>query len=324
MECATITSDSLEVTICAYGATVVSVKFKGSEITVNDGLDAVVAGNAEYYGCVVGRFAGRLTTPRGVVLHGGSGGWSRRVWRLDFDDRRVDCCLDDVDDDGFDGRATARVRYAVSGGRLTIDYLCESDAPTVVSMTNHTYWNLGAPLGAHSLRVSSARWVETDAALVATGRIVDVSKTPLDFTTLKELRDVLHLDIDHCFTADVVTADLVAPKLALHLETTQPGLQVYTANFLPGARRQTAICLETQHLPNSPNYADTVPPAGFHVAPGAAYEHRTIITLEEAWKGTLALLPPSGSARRGRTRRPCKCCRTWCWRRRKARARRSS
>lgn len=274
-----IGSEVLQVTICEFGATVVSIKFKGLEVTVNDGLDAIVSGNREYYGCVVGRYAGRLGTPEGVLLHGGPGGWSRRVWRLESDDQRVDCFLD-VDDDGFDGRARAKVSYRVDGARLTIDYSCESDKPTVVSLTNHTYFNLGASLGDHSLRVSTATCVETDDDLVATGRIVDMSETPLDFTSLRALRDVLHLDIDHCFTGDAVTADLVAPKLALHLETTQPGLQVYTANFLPGERRQSAICLETQHLPNSPNYAETFP-RGFEVTPTSPYVERTSLTFAE-------------------------------------------
>ncbi|KAJ8600245.1 hypothetical protein CTAYLR_001993 [Chrysophaeum taylorii] len=239
--------------------------------------------------CCVGRCAGRIRNAAFSVgetryelepnsgrhlLHGGHRGWSFRDWEIvERETRRVSLRLA-VDDDGFPGRAVAAVTYAVEGARLTMRFECTTDAPSPVSMTNHAYFNLGGDLEDHYLRVSGAsRFVETDDDLVPTGHLKSCPED-LDFSAPKRLVG----DLDHCLVVDdgaMIKAFLRGPRVSMRLATTQPGLQVYTANFLPGLHRRTAVCLETQHLPDSVNHPNF--PSWNLVDADRPYDHATTI-----------------------------------------------
>ena len=188
-----------------------------------------------------------------------------------------------------------------------IQYTATTDAPTVINITNHSYFNLnghnaGSVLG-HRLAMDANAYLETDAQLIPTGQIIPVAGTPMDFTEEKTIgRDIgadypaLHLGggYDHCFTVPDAGlrhfAWLTGPETGIRMETlsTLPAVQVYTSNMLaldrPGKGgavydRRAAVCLETQDYPDAPNhmeFPDTT------VTPKTAYSATTLYRFDIA------------------------------------------
>jgi aldose 1-epimerase len=177
---------------------------------------------------------------------------------------------------------------------LCIDVEGRTDAPTVLNVTNHAYWNLegtssptapqDATVREHLLSVAADRVVRVDDALLPTGALDPVQGTVFDLRSATPLGTVIDAGelapvggLDHCFVLDgsEPAAELVDPGSGrrLRLVTDQPGLQVYTSNHGAGPLpRHAAVCLESQHLPDAPNQS------GFPSAvlrPGATYRHRT-------------------------------------------------
>jgi aldose 1-epimerase len=246
-------------------------------------------------------------------LHGGPGGLDKRVWQIvDVSDKGgvAKVALRTVSpagDQGYPGNLTVTTTYTLDDrGSLTIDMDASTDAPTVVNLTNHALFNLageGAPGGAlgHRMTVAAHRYTPVDAALIPTGELRDVTGTPFDFTKGRIIDDVVRdgrdpqivigRGVDHNFVLDAgKTAD---PKLAVRLEdprsgrvlevlTDQPGIQIYTGNFLDGTfvgknkhvyRMGDGIALEPQVFPDTPNK----PAFGSaRVDPGKPYHHRMI------------------------------------------------
>lgn len=186
--------------------------------------------------------------------------------------------------DGFPGEVELEVRYSLAGSGLVIQYTAATDAPTVVNITNHSYFNLnghasGSVLG-HRLAMDARAYLETDEHSIPSGRRIPVAGTPMDFTEEKTLgRDIgedypaLHQGhgYDHCFVVPDSglrhVAWLTGPETGIRMETlsTQPGVQVYSANYLTpstpckdGAHYapRGAVCLETQEFPDAPNHPD--------------------------------------------------------------------
>ena len=250
-----------------------------------------------YFGSSVGRFCNRIGEGKFQIdgvdyqvtlnsgkhhLHGGKNNFSYRLWEAELlegsDFVGVQFSLVSADgEEGYPGTLKAQAVYQWNeADELTIKYLAETDAPTHVNLTNHSYWNLaGAGSGTalqHIATIEADQWLDVDADLIPSGKYNEVAETPLDFRVpstlgarLAELEDTK--GYDHCYVIRGETgvlrqaAKIIDPKTGrtLEIETTQPGMQLYTANHLPGNQRSNgyqshhAFCLETQHYPNSPN-----------------------------------------------------------------------
>ncbi|MER5896605.1 aldose epimerase family protein [Streptomyces sp. NPDC001876] len=259
-------------------------------------------GKHPYFGAVVGRYANRIANgrftldgethhipanDRGHALHGGPEGFHTKVWdaTADTTDDSVSLrlTLHSPDGDmGFPGALDATVTYTLdTAGTLAIDYASVTDRATVVNLTNHAYFELagqGDVLG-HRLEVDADTYLPVDGDGIPLGPPAGVGGTPFDLTAPRVLGEAIAPEdeqlrmaggFDHCWvlreTADGLrrAARLTAPDSGRVLEvwTTEPGIQVYTANQLDGSftdatgrrhERHGAVCLETQHLPDSPN-----------------------------------------------------------------------
>lgn len=249
-------------------------------------------------------------------LHGGTVGFDKHVWQIvDVSDaggiaKVAMRMVSPAGDQGYPGNLTVTATYTLDDrGDLTIGYEASTDAPTIVNLTNHALFNLageGAPGGALPQRfmVAAHRFTPVNEALIPTGELRPVAGTPFDFTSPKVLDDVVRdgrdpqivigRGVDHNFVLDA--GKTAEPKLAARLEdprsgrvlevfTTEPGIQVYTGNFLDGTligknrhvyRMGDGIALEPQVFPDTPNQ----PAFGSaRVDPGKPYHHRMIYRL---------------------------------------------
>ena len=220
--------------------------------------------------------------------HGGRDGFHRRVWSIDGTDHRNGAALmlslvSPDGDEGFPGRLEVHMTYTLSDGdELRIEYRAVTSRPTVINLTHHSYWALsepGAVLDAR-LRIEADAYTPVNSLLIPTGDIAPVDGTPFDFRAPRVLssriRDgscsqlVIGRGYDHNFVLRGPGASLrPAARLedprsgrVLEVLTTEPGLQLYTGNFLNGTvpgksrrlyRQGDGIALETQHFPDSPN-----------------------------------------------------------------------
>ncbi len=281
----------IEVAVLTYGARLASIT-----VPRPPGLQEVLLGcpdmagwEAEpaYLGATVGRFAGRIEGARftldgrehrltdndsGACLHGGAPGFERAVWQAHAYGAAVVMRHTSPDgDQGFPGRLAVAVRFSLRDGRaLAIEYTATTDAPTVLNLTNHAYFNLagaGDVLG-HSMTIAGDAFVPVGPGLIQTGPPCPVAGTPFDLRTprllgarINEADPQLRLAGGYDHTYLLSPAPTLAPRwvarlalggLAMDVHTTEPAIQLYTANSLSG-RRHEAVCLETQHVPNAPN-----------------------------------------------------------------------
>ncbi|MGN0652391.1 MAG: aldose epimerase family protein [Gemmiger sp.] len=302
---AVLSNQQIEVHILSYGAVIHRLLVpdrKGSRVDVVLGYDTVqdYELNPDCMGAVVGRYANRIggaafplyeniihVTPNdsGNCLHSGLNGFHHSVFRMSQDgDAVVLTAVSPDGTDGFPGEVELEVRYSLAGSGLVIQYTASTDAPTVVNITNHSYFNLnghasGSVLG-HRLAMDAKYYLETNETSVPTGRKIPVAGTPMDFTEEKTLSRDIAEDYgalkqaggyDHCFGVTDSglrhAAWLTGPETGIRMETltTQPGVQLYTANFLkpvtPGKdgaqyAPRGAVCLEAQEFPDAPNHPD--------------------------------------------------------------------
>lgn len=231
-------------------------------------------------------------TDRGHALHGGPDGFHTQVWEAagDATDEAATLrlTLHSPDGDmGFPGALDVTVTYTLDpAGTLALDYTATTDRPTVINLTNHAYFDLAArgDILGHTLQVDAETYLPVDGEGIPEGPAVPVRGTPFDLTephTVGERIALPHEQLrraggfDHCWVlggpdtppAPRRAARLTAPgaERVMEVWTTEPGIQVYTANQLDGALatadggrhdRHSAVCLETQHLPDSPNRPD--------------------------------------------------------------------
>jgi len=252
------------------------------------------------------------------ALHGGPRGFDKAVWRIAAVDHGpiagVTLTMTSPDgDQGFPGKLDVTVTYTLDdAGVLTIDFAATADRPTIVNLTNHALFDLageGSPAGAmqHRLTISARRYTPVDATLIPTGALTPVAGTVFDFTRgrllsggVRDGRDaqiVIGRGYDHNMVLDKGRTE--TPGLAARLEdpgsgrvlevmSTEPGLQVYSGNFLDGTligkrghvyRMGDGIALEPQAFPDTPNR----PAFGSaRIAPDKPYHHRMIYRLSVA------------------------------------------
>jgi len=224
----------------------------------------------------------------GHCLHGGPLGWQYQVYEVDGEVTESDLTLKMVSPDGdnnFPGNVEAYVSYSLDDrNALTINYYATTDKKTVINMTNHSYFNLNGdpnePITNHLLTVKASNFTPVDSTYMTTGEIAPVEGTPMDFTTAKAVgEEIDNFDyeqlkngngydhnwvLDNENNIDAAVIKLESPKtgIVLQVYTDQPGVQVYTGNFLDGTvtgkkgivyKQRTGICLETQKYPDSPN-----------------------------------------------------------------------
>lgn len=292
----------------------------GAPVDVVLGFDTLeeYLADTEYIGATVGRYANRIAAGRFSLdgnqytlatndgpnhSHGGMRGFSHRTWTVcDLSSVHVTLSLSSPDgEEGFPGNLNTSVTYRLDGTALSIHYQAHSDRATPCSLTNHSYFNLGGHASAsamdHQLTIYASRYTPIDSHCLVLGTIDPVEGTPMDFRTPTVIGVRIDDDFeqlrrgngyDHNYAVDhwdgsLRPAALVSSPItgiSMLVETTQPGIQLYTANFLSnrrgkdGARycARNSLCLETQSFPDSPNHPDF--PSSI-LRPGERYSHST-------------------------------------------------
>lgn len=305
-----------------YGATLQTLIVSGRAGAVDVVLGYESAGEYERragnLGGTIGRYANRigggefeLNGRRYILarnsgpnhLHGGLRGFDRRIWSAEAGDDQVRFSrLSPDGEEGYPGNLRAAVTYTLTERGLLISYDAVSDADTVISLTNHSYFNLagGGTALAHELRINAASFTENDENCLPTGRLIPVAGTPFDFRTVKPVgRDIgadnVQLAIGHGYDHNFAlsgrdAAELYSPEsgIAMQITTDMPGVQLYTANFLehiPGKHGtlmepRGAICLETQEFPDAVHHADFPSPV-LHAGERYHRETELIFTLRQ-------------------------------------------
>ncbi len=316
----------LAVQITNYGGRVVSLfapdrnGVPGSVVLGFDTLDKYLHARERFHGAIIGRCANRIARGRftldGITyelstnegrhhLHGGVNGFDRAVWHAhQIDDRRLILTYSSRQfEEGYPGSVSARVTYRVTPDlALVIDYEATTDAPTIVNLTNHSYFNLAGPgsgpVSEHALQILADEYTPIDESLVPTGEIAPVDGTPLDFRTPRRIGerqgdDFEQLRFGRGYDHNWVLRTTSGPKRTaarvyepisgrlMEVLTTEPGLQFYGGNFFDGSdigtsgkphRHREGFALETQHFPdspNQPNFPSTV------LRPGEVYRSQT-------------------------------------------------
>lgn len=265
--------------------------------------------NPHYLGAIIGRVANRIAGAEFTLngkrhtidanegnntLHGGAGGISHRVWSMERDGTRAaQFKLRSADgDQGFPGQVDFTVTISLTGQTVTYDMMAKVDRPTPINMTQHNYYNLNgkATIAGHSQQIPSDLFLATDAQGVPTQQM-DVSQTTLDFRKLAPLhcKTAFGIDSHFCLQTDKPTKILLTNNkdCELEMQTTQPGVQVYTSSKLPEVAAPSSgqthapfcgICIEPQGYPNAVNRPDF---PSIIVTPDAPYRHHLSVTLHD-------------------------------------------
>lgn len=309
----TLTNESgASVTLSSLGAGIVKTDVPDR----NGKLDDVVIGYAnpaDYIadgscaGKIPGRFANRIARGHFTLdgkeytlainngpnaLHGGPTGFMNRIWDSTADEAEdsVTFTRNSPDgEEGYPGTLKVKAKYTWSDDNvLTLRLQAETDAPTVINLTNHAYWNLeGHNSGSildHELQLACSHYLPTDDTLIPTGEIAAVAGTPMDFTSPKKIGRDIKADFpalnygkgyDNCWIADgpkrkgeLRTVAILTSEPSgrvLEVSTTQPAAQVYTGNWLAGSPANKCgrsyndydgVAIECQNMPDAPNHAD--------------------------------------------------------------------
>ena len=300
----------MEVGVSDYGARIVSIIVPNKE---GIGTDVVLGFNSisnylaaaeSFHGTTIGRFANRIAkgefelggkkytiAPNNGLnaLHGGNDGFDKKVWdrRVNEGENKVEFYLVSPDgDSGFPGNLTVAVSYCLTEeNELFINYRAETDAPTVLNLTNHAFFNLngegGENISNHEIKINADSFLPVDESQIPTGEIKAVENTDFDFRTSRLLSEVFKSNdpqivhakgLDHNFILnkerkDKPAAQAFSKQTGIHLKvyTTEPGLQFYTGNSLNGKdkgksgksyHQYDGFCFEAQKFPDSPNQPD--------------------------------------------------------------------
>lgn len=309
----------LEASFINYGATITSLKvpFKAGKTDVVLGFESIQdyeksfnLPSPPYFGSVIGRYAGRIhkgifslngkdyqlnTGADGNTLHGGKFGFGRVFWEAIVIDESLPAITFRYNspdgDEYFPGNLTVKVTYSISADNaLAIDYFAESDADTVVNLTNHSYFNLDGhkeSVSGLKVKINADEILEIDAAGIPTGNYIPVTGTSFDFNEKQNCP--LNIDNSFIVNKEIATA-LYSEKTGLKMtvKTNQPSVHVYVGGNCFGEikgkenaqyHKTSGICFEAQKFPDSPNkpqFPDTI------LKKGEAYKHRTQYKFEEA------------------------------------------
>lgn len=316
-----------ELTVCNYGARIVSLLVPDRDgqmtdiVTGHESIAEYLTTEEPYFGVVCGRYANRIARGRftldGTVydklainngpnnLHGGIKGFNAKVWDAEqLDASTLTLRYISLDgEEGFPGTMTVTVTYRLTDtNRVELTYRATTDKPTVVNLTNHTFFNLsgaGVPtVHDHILTIHAKNYLPADETAIPYGDPVPAAGTPMGFDTPHTIGErisepfeqlIFGRGYDHCYVLDkgdgiyAESAHCVSPRtgIAMTVYTTEPGIQLYTANWLAAKTvgkkglyypSQSAFCLETQHFPDAPNhpqYPSTV------LRPHETFESRT-------------------------------------------------
>ena len=300
----------MEVRAMNYGGIIVSLRVpdkKGVLADVVLGFDTLDAylNNTPYFGAIIGRYANRIANGKFALdgveyrlarnngmnsLHGGLKGFDKVLWHSEqFENIHgigvVFTYTSKDGEEGYPGNLKATVTYTLTDqSELQIEYEATTDKATSVNLTNHSYFNLAGEgngdILKHELMLNADRFTLVDSALIPTGELRLVARTPFDFTkptavgaridANNEQLAIAH-GFDHNFVLNRKSSQLALagrvhePQTGrvLKVYTTEPGVQFYTGNFLDGTitgknghayKKHSALCVETQHFPDSPNH----------------------------------------------------------------------
>ncbi|MFN9437256.1 MAG: aldose epimerase family protein [Planctomycetota bacterium] len=271
----------------------------GKRVNITAGFDSMdgYVQRHPYFGATVGRFCNRIAKGKFTIegktyslainngpnhLHGGEVGFDKKMWKVEefrgdssvglrFTHNRPD------GDEGYPGQLDTIAEYVWSNtNTLTLTLKATTDKPTVVNLTNHAYFNLSGPgsgtIYGHELTLDADQFLSVDDTMIPTGQLTNVVGTPLDFTKPRKIGERIGElkatnGYDHCYVVRGNAGQLrraayvvdPASGRSMEIQTTQPGVQLYTGNFLQGNpgeanyKMHEAFCLETQHYPDSPN-----------------------------------------------------------------------
>lgn len=322
----------MEISIIDYGGIITSwtaADKKGDYKDIVLGFNTLAEYEAEtpYFGALIGRYSNRiaegkfnlegqeytLAVNNGVNhIHGGLKGFDKVVWdaKTILNDSTVSLELSYLSKDmeeGYPGNLKAKVTYTLNNeDELSVFYEATTDKPTIVNLTQHSYFNLTADFNqdilGHEIVINANSYLPVDDTLIPTGEFREVNKTPFDFRKSKAIGKQINdenaqLEIgngyDHCWVLNdqdkglrfVASAYEAVSGRLLEVYSDKPGIQFYTGNFLDGTlptkskgtyQIRTGFCLETQHYPNSPNQ-DNFPSVILN--PGNKYKSKTVFRL---------------------------------------------
>jgi aldose 1-epimerase len=307
VEIYTLKDADLQVKVITYGARIQSIaapdrQGKVANVVLGSAnLAGYISDGGTYFGAIVGRYGNRIAKGQFVIdgktyhvpinnngqsLHGGTDGFSSRVWTAKIIPQGVEMALVSPDgDQGYPGELTAHVRYTLQQHALKIEYSATTSKSTVLNLTNHAYFNLAGEghgtILQHKIQIDADRYTPVDSVLIPTGNLPPVAGTTFDFrqshtigerieATNEQLKIAGGYDHNWVLNGKAGVAHLAAEVAdpasgrTLTVTTTEPGVQFYTGNFIKDGTltgtggekyaRRGGFCLETQHFPDSPNH----------------------------------------------------------------------
>lgn len=302
-------NDKCEVELITYGGIITSIKvpdLNGNLIDVALGFndfDSYLEGHP-YFGAIVGRYANRIDNGsfsiddndysipinnNGTSLHGGIKGFDKVNWNVvSYDSINHNSIklnyLSKHMEEGYPGNLNTYVKYTLTeDNELVVEYQAETDKPTVLNLTQHTYFNLSGESSGdildHNLLINADSFLPVNEKIIPTGEIKSVENTPFDFRKIKKIGKDINIEdrqlklgngYDHCWILNdynkksrkIGEVNSNKTKINMEIFSDLPGVQLYTGNFLDGSLNskkdlkyinRSGFCLETQFYPNSPN-----------------------------------------------------------------------